>query len=132
MNLKNCPACGKMYVQNSFGICESCKAKEEDGFNAIRDYIENNSNCTLGELSMATGVSIRKIMGYIREGRLLASDGMAGEITCKACGVPVIKGNFCDDCAVKLNKGIKGLYEDREEKTDTKRTGIKMNIKDKL
>ena len=135
MSVSNCPGCGKMYVQNSFGMCESCKASEEEGFVAIKEYIEENNNCTLGELTDATGVSIKKILGYIREGRLLATPGMAGEVTCKSCQEPILIGNFCERCAHELNKDIKELYKDMAEnvpKFGIKQTGIKMKIKDKL
>ena len=132
MNVKNCPGCRKMYVPNALGMCEACMVKEEEGFVAIRDFIEENNSCTLGELSKATGVPIKKILGYIREGRLMPTPGMANEVTCKTCDEPITKGNFCDACTIKLNKDIQGLYGDREEKMEVKRTGIKMHIKDKL
>ena len=133
MNLKNCPGCGKMYVQSSLGACEECRVKEEEGFMAIKSYIDENNSCTLGELAEATGVHIKKILGYIREGRLMATPGMANEVGCKACNKPVMSGNYCEDCTIRLNKGIKDLYhEEGRYKVETKLTGIKMKAKDKL
>ena len=137
MSLINCPECGRMYIRNSFDMCESCKASEEAGFTAIKEYIEENNSCTLVELTDATGVSIKKILGYIREGRLVATSGMAGEVTCKSCQEPVLSGNFCEQCARKFNENIKDLYKDKDMKESVpkmgiKQTGIKMKIKDKL
>jgi len=114
-------------------MCEACKIGEEEGFSAIKEYIEENEESTLGEISKATGVSVKKILGYVREGRLMATSGMAGDITCKSCGEPVTIGNFCEACMLKLNKGIKDAYsDDNSPKVETKRTGIKMQIKDKF
>ena len=132
MKLKNCRVCGKMYIENSLGMCDACKKHEEEGFAAIKDYIDEHPHCNIGELSNATGVSIKKILSYIKEGRLMASDGMAGDVTCRSCGVPIKLGEFCEACSVKLNKQITSLYHVEKDEADAKLTGIKMKIKDKL
>ena len=137
MNLSNCPECGRMYVKNSFGMCEPCRNSEETDFAAIKNYIEEiNSSCTLVELTNATGVSIKKILGYIREGRLVATQGMIGEVTCTSCKAPISSGYFCEECTLRLNRDIRNLYKERvervPEKVETKLTGIKMKIKDRL
>ncbi|MCL2616816.1 MAG: hypothetical protein FWD96_04135 [Defluviitaleaceae bacterium] len=130
MNVKNCPECGKMYMQNSFGMCDACRLGEEAGFQAIKDYISEHPNSTVIEVSQETGVRINRIMGYIREGRLMATPGMASDITCRSCGKAVEKGNFCDSCTVKMNNTIKEMYEDN--KVETKMTGMKMNVKNRF
>jgi len=129
MNVKNCPVCGKMYVvSNSSGMCDVCREAEEAGFMEIKEFIEKNNSATMGEISDATGVSVKRILGYVREGRLMATPTMSNEIACKSCNGPVISGNFCEDCTLKLNRGIQNLYSENE-KVQAKLTGIKMNIK---
>ncbi|MCL2618022.1 MAG: hypothetical protein FWD98_03095 [Defluviitaleaceae bacterium] len=132
MNVKNCPSCGRMFVPTSSSkVCDPCKHSDEAGFNSIKEFIEEYPNSTMGEVSNATGVSIKKILNYVREGRLVATETMMTEIGCKSCGQPVKTGNFCEDCALKMNKDIQGLYRE-DEKPEVKMTGIKMNTQNRL
>jgi hypothetical protein len=126
MNLKNCPECGKMYMENAFGMCENCKTKEEEGFIAIKDYIYENPTCALRDLSDATGVAIKRILTYIREGRLVATEGMAADVTCRGCGAPIRQGVYCETCSVKMTNEVKDLYEDG--RMDARLHGPKMHI----
>jgi predicted amidophosphoribosyltransferase len=128
MNAKNCPSCGKIFMDNAFGICDSCRTAQEQNFRDIKDYVDENRNCTLGELSDATGVSIKRILGYIREGRLMATSGMAGEVTCKSCGAPVAFGNFCDACNQKLSSDIKDIFGSQPSDPKSLGDGTRMHL----
>jgi len=121
-----------MYMKNAFGRCDACRNNEEEKFQILKDYIDENKGSMLGEISKETGVSVKRILGYIREGRLVATSGMADDVTCKSCGKPVEKGNFCDACAIKMNNDIKDMYEEKDQQADIKRTGVKMNIQNRL
>ena len=135
MRVKNCPECGKMFAENAFGMCEKCKSNEESGFAKIKEYVDEHPNCTVNDLCDATGVKLQKIMAYIKEGRLLATPGMANDVTCRACGGPRLKGNFCEPCSIKLNKEIMNLYKPDEPEAQqplgNRLTGQKMSIRNR-
>ena len=106
----NCPRCGKLFSRVKSPICPSCEKEEEQTFQQIRQFIDDNENCTLSELSKGTGVSQKKILRYIHEGRLEISKGMRGDVRCKICSRPITKGQYCDACLIKINQNIYDVF----------------------
>jgi len=125
MDLVNCARCGKLFPKGISPICPECEKEEELIFQNLREFLSENEDCTIGELSESTGVSAKKILGYIREGRLEISKGMHGEIHCVMCGRPITKGHYCDKCLIKLNQNISELFSDMDDK---QKKGVKMHI----
>jgi hypothetical protein len=82
MEVRNCPRCGKLFNRINSQLCPACTKEEDEIFETVRKFISDNESCTLTELSDGTGVSPKKILRYIREGRLEASKGMHGDIRC--------------------------------------------------
>ncbi|MDF2716404.1 MAG: flagellar protein, partial [Paenibacillus sp.] len=70
MNLSNCPQCGKVYVKNSYNMCPNCLREIEDQYRKCVEYLRKNRSCTLHELSEGTGVPVRMIIRFLREGRI--------------------------------------------------------------
>ncbi|MEF3305159.1 TIGR03826 family flagellar region protein [Paenibacillus sp. GYB003] len=118
MNLSNCPQCGKVYVKNSYNLCADCLREIEDQYRTCADYLRKNRSCTLHELSDATGVSVRMITRFIREGRIAAKDAPNVLTPCDSCGEPIKEGSLCDDCRSKLSKDVQHLHEDAKRKRE--------------
>jgi len=125
--VKNCPQCRKIFQANLFDICDACRSKNEKDFFKVKEYLEENEKCTMHEVSQETGVSAKRILAWIREGRLEATIGMGGDIACRACGEPVSKGNFCQNCAQKINNQAEELLTSQSPHEKPK--GIKMHTK---
>ena len=128
MEAVNCPKCGKLFTRIMNPLCPSCDKEEEQAFQTLRNYIEENENCTIGELSKETGVSQKRILRLIREGRLEISKGMRGEVRCMTCGGPIAKGQYCDACIIKINQNINDMFSNA---VDKQRQGAIMHISER-
>lgn len=124
MQLKNCVRCGKLFVAGGNLVCPDCLDKDEEDFVNVRKYIFENPNAHVAEVSEATGVSENKIMGYLRDGRLVG-DRIQAMITCVTCGTLIKTGSLCEACADKLAKEIHSKVTDVDEPKKVKKTGYR-------
>lgn len=111
MEARNCPRCHKMFSYIRSPLCPLCDREEEETFQKLKQYIEDNPLCSLKSLSEETGVSTKRITGFIRDGRLEISKGMHGEFKCDSCGRPILRGKFCDRCIVKINQNAADAFK---------------------
>ena len=59
----NCSRCGKVFVRyRQQSLCPACTEKREQDFMRCRDYLRDNPETRMKELSEATGVSVREII----------------------------------------------------------------------
>jgi len=111
METKNCPRCGKVFVKIREPICAPCVKEEEEIFESVREYVKENPNSTVAEVSEACNVQTKRIMQYIRDGRLEAAPGMKGEVTCSKCGKPLLAGRMCEKCVLETNFQLSDMKE---------------------
>lgn len=111
MVAKNCPRCGKVFTMVSDPICKPCMKEEEEIFEKVREFVKENQNSSIKEVSDACEVSTKKILQYIRDGKLEAGIGMTGEILCSKCGRPIVTGRMCDTCRVETGNQVKDMKE---------------------
>jgi len=110
MEVKNCPRCGKIFTVIRSPFCPACEKLDEEVFQRVKSYLEDNPNQSLVEVAAACDTSTKKILGYVRDGRLLASEGLQGELVCAACGKPIQHGRYCDKCVIKINQEIENTF----------------------
>lgn len=103
MQAMNCPRCGKVFVKISKPICEQCVKEEEQIFDKVRDYIKENPDKTVAQVAEECEVTVKRILGYIRDGRIDASGGMKDDISCSKCGKPIRGGRMCEKCVLETN-----------------------------
>lgn len=118
MQLRNCPRCGKLFVAGGNYVCHECIERDEEDFDKVRKYIFENPNAHVAEVSEATEVSENKIMGYLRDGRLIG-DRLQPMINCVSCGALIKTGSLCESCADKLAKEINDKVKTEDKNTDT-------------
>lgn len=111
MNLRNCPECGKVFLQVSRNLCPECVAREEKDFELVAKYVRKHTDATVESTSEATGVSEARIIMFLREGRLQAKGGLAYALQCDRCGKPIGNGRLCEQCAAELVSEIQSLSE---------------------
>lgn len=70
MDVRNCSRCGKIYAYDGFKICLSCRRDDEKDFKIIKEYIDENPGANISEVAEGTGVDTKKIIEFLREGRL--------------------------------------------------------------
>lgn len=107
MNLDYCPRCGKLFARGFRDICPNCVKDIEEEYEKCVAYLKENRNITIQQLSEATGVSVRQITRFIREGRISISALPNMYYGCESCGSPIREGNLCPNCIKKLANEIK-------------------------
>lgn len=104
MELKNCKVCGSLFLYNGSPstVCPRCNKKEEEDFELVKSYLWDHPRATLVQVVDHTGVSEKKIIRYLKEGRIELADGSQIPIYCEICGKMIAQGRICDGCAGEL------------------------------
>lgn len=106
--IRNCPRCGKIFTYISRPICNNCMELEENEFKVVKEYIYDNPGASISEVAHETGVSVEKIMRFLREERLeISSENSNLMLECERCGRAIKSGRFCENCKVQMNKDFK-------------------------
>ena len=119
MDVRNCKRCGKIFNYMGSAVCSNCLQKEQADFERIREYLFTNPNSSTAEVSEATGIELKVISRFLKEGRLeadyikMSDDDTA--LTCEKCGKPVNSGRFCEKCVREMqadfSKAVKPISE---------------------
>jgi len=104
MNIKNCVRCGRIYVYDGYSLCIDCRRADEEDFNKVKEYLDENPGANVMEVSEATGVETKKIIQFLREGRLEVKDETNLILDCERCGKPIKTGRFCEKCSKEMEK----------------------------
>jgi ribosomal protein L32 len=70
----------------------------------------------IGELSEQTGVSIKQITKFIREGRISMVNAPNLSYPCESCGTLIRENHICDDCRVRLTKDTNTMKRNEASK----------------
>ncbi|BCN29707.1 MerR family transcriptional regulator [Anaeromicropila herbilytica] len=107
--IRVCPRCGKMfcYMGIDKAICNKCKEEDEAEFNKVKEYVYNNSDATIMQVSKDTGVRVNRIKTYLREGRLMIPESSPIFLNCELCGTSIRYGRYCRECAESLSSEMK-------------------------
>ena len=109
MQAINCPRCGKVFAKIVDPICKTCMREEEEIFDKVRDYIKANPDKSIKEVADECEVTTKRILQYIRDGRIDSSHGMSGEILCSKCGKPIVAGRMCEKCVLDTNFAVNDM-----------------------
>lgn len=99
--LKNCPECGRVFVAYVATACPDCQKKIDEEYQRCVDFLRQRKNrmATLQQLSAGTGVSVKRITQFIREGRLSLAEHPNLGYPCDRCGTLIHEGRLCPACA---------------------------------
>ena len=120
MEPMNCPRCGRIFVKIKDAICNACVKAEEDIYEAVRTYVKENPNQTIKEISDACDVSVKRILTYLQDGKLEASEGLQSESICSKCGRPIRTGRMCETCILQVNFQVGDMKEQAKIKNKGK------------
>lgn len=132
MELKNCAICRKIFSQNAKeSICRDCIVAEEEKFQTVREYLKENPGASISQVSDETDVSTKKIMRYLKDGRIEISSSSGSILKCEKCGVSITTERFCRECKAKVIKKITAVANlSKENSNKSVRMNIKVNNKD--
>lgn len=109
MGLKNCPECGRLFVENPSGMCPACYEKVEEDELKVVEYLRDTRKASLKEIHEATGVKEGIIMRMIKRGRLFSDFDVT--YPCESCGTPINEGKLCSRCS----KGFLNQVKSKDE-----------------
>ncbi len=116
MAIKKCKGCGEIFDMVSLPFCNNCAKEIEYKYKIVRDYLYDNPNETIEQVSVETDTPEWMIMYFLRDGRLNMSSA-SGALRCESCGKPVITGRYCNECMVKLGSKIQGAIPKPQQST---------------
>ena len=134
MEVRNCKGCGRLF--NYLGgppLCPACVADLEKKFVEVKEYIRNNPQASVNQVSEDNDVSTKQIKQWIREERLAFTDDSPVGIECENCGAMIKTGRFCDACKSKLQNNLMSAI-DKPKKVEPKkpvRDGERMRFLEK-
>ena len=91
---------------NNSRLCPQCVANLENKFQEVKQFLEENPNSSINQVSEANNVSIKQIKQWVREERLTFAEGSVGGIECEQCGTLIRTGRFCDSCKFKMANNL--------------------------
>ncbi|MBR1445038.1 MAG: flagellar protein [Firmicutes bacterium] len=115
----NCPRCGRAFqvkdteVEHLDKVCPKCERIDEDTFQVIKKYLEENPMATVTDVVEDTGISVKTITRFLRQGRLEVTQGMSGFLKCLKCGTPIRTGKYCDVCEMYMIKKFNHSLKER-------------------
>ncbi len=99
--LKNCKRCKKTFVANdklSFvNYCNSCFNTINKEIDLLNTSLKSNTNLTLDDLHIESGISKTRIKEYIRSGKVSSTYDF-GIAKCVKCGRQIKSGTICGAC----------------------------------
>ncbi|MFW6273411.1 MAG: flagellar protein [Halanaerobium sp.] len=116
MKLLNCRECGRVFSSAGEAVCPDCKKLEEEKFELVKNYLWDNPNSTIDQVSEETGVERELILKFMKEDRL-AADGLVinFKLKCSRCGKEIDSGTFCESCRNSLINEFKQNDNQKEE-----------------
>jgi flagellar operon protein (TIGR03826 family) len=119
MKLRNCPVCRKLFVYTFKNKCPDCIKKDEEELKKVKDYIIKNPNSTIEKITEKTGVKGKKVLEFLREGRLILKYANEDLLSCQMCNKPILSGKYCEECAKDVKFKIQtAVNKPMETKSD--------------
>lgn len=106
--LDNCKVCGNLFLKDHMDYCLDCYKGIEEEYEVVAEFLkdEKNRNSTLKKVSNATGVSMKRIMEFMRDGRIYAADFPELSYPCIHCGQEIQSQYMCQSCANRFTTDL--------------------------
>lgn len=133
MDIRNCRQCGGIYVYDNFNICPKCRKQEEEDFQKVKKYLYENPDANISEVSEETGVETKKIISFLKQGRLEIKDENNSILTCERCGKSIRTGRFCKKCVADMDREFKKAIGGGKDPSELQNSDAreKMRIKER-
>lgn len=136
--LVKCESCGKFFgaERPDQKLCSACSVtgtrlarhiadSGDPKFVIARDIVYDNpeispENLRVLMIEKGIDITVREIMGYVREGRLSIKNPPAGNY-CEECGRTIVGGRLCPTCSSKLTKSITAGNEPKPQPQQEKK-----------
>lgn len=137
MAVRQCLRCRSIfnYIRGDV-LCPKCKDEEEKQFKVVRKFLRQYPKSTIHQTVNETGVNVKLINKYLREGRLEISDDSPIGIDCSRCGQMIKSGMYCPSCAAEvkqeLNSAVNNVKKLKDDNVNfSQNKGAKMHFLNK-
>ena len=120
MDIDNCSRCGKLFAKNFREVCPACIKEIDHEYSLCAEYLRKNKGASMQELSDETGVAVKQITKFIREGRISLIGAPNLGYPCEVCGALIRESHMCNDCRHKLISETNKMKKDMLMDTTTK------------
>ena len=108
--LKNCPECGKLYLEVGQGMCPACYDIELEQEQVVHTYIRDHDKCSIKQIVEDTGVKDWPIT--TTSSPMSTTMGMAATSGCGSCRglspmVTIIYHELSNFCHIRAIRGFK-------------------------
>ncbi|QRG67324.1 TIGR03826 family flagellar region protein [Brevibacillus choshinensis] len=124
--LANCSRCDALFVQAVRDICPKCHQAVEQEYELCARFLRKRENrgSNIYQVSEATGVSVKQITKFIKEGRISVVGNPNLGYPCESCGNIIQAGNMCEDCIKGLKHEITQQMEVDQRLEDDQLSGF--------
>ena len=129
MDIRNCTRCKKIYQYDGFKICHNCRKNDELDFQKVKEYLEEYPGANISNVVENTGVDTKKVIEFLKEGRLEIEGGGDIILECESCGVGIKTGRFCDKCAGGLQRELGQAMKGGRRSEDSKGSSSKAQFR---
>ena len=132
MTMKECPACREEVDKDD--LCPDCKKIEEEDYDKVYKYVRQNPGATIDKVAEDTSVVRKKVVKFLKEGRLKGTQIASDELKCISCGASIPGGKVCSKCAVDFDSKLKPREQrpEREPEPPGKVSGAMHSFNDIL
>ena len=120
MEIRSCLNCERAFAYDDNDLCPKCRHGDDPDFKIVKEYLYDNPGADIKQVSKDTEVAIKKILMYLKEGRIVIQEGSENTaLACERCSKAINMGRFCDSCIAKMQKEFSGAIEgDKKEKKE--------------
>lgn len=106
--LANCVRCDALFVKTVRDVCPKCSQEIEAEYDKCAKFLRKRENrgANIHQVSEETGVSIKQITRFIKEGRISIEGNPNMDYPCENCGLLIRVGSMCDACARDFKRTI--------------------------
>jgi hypothetical protein len=106
LRVAHCSVCGSIFQMNMRGLCSNCSAEEDTYIKSIEKMLIRNRRLNVDELVQATDIPRKKILSFIRKGKIRIFEYPNLVDECDVCRGPIRKGTMCNKCATRIQNEI--------------------------
>lgn len=120
MDVRYCKNCGQIFQYTNSPLCNKCRREMEEKFSSVKEYIRENPQAKIGEISDECDVPLPQIKRWIREERLAFSEDSGIALRCEKCGAPILTGRYCRECKKNMTQRLSSAYPEESKKKGQK------------
>ena len=102
---KNCPKCGRIYIETGRRMCPECYEELLNMELKVFSYVRDHQGCEIEEIMEETGATMEIIRRMAREGYFDQAN-VKISYPCKKCGAPIYTGRICPKCVEQIQKNL--------------------------